>query len=135
MSVTKRMFVRYRRSARREGTVPEATIEVPAEHVEAIRESLIGRLGDVGHAEEVHSLLGQIGDDSPGIARTRTLTGSRVILWSAVYDALCAAAEQLADDCNEYWRGAIDPDQARGGIASVAVRLELLVALGSSPGP
>jgi hypothetical protein len=116
--------------------VPEATIQVPAEHVEAIRQSLIGRLGDVRHAEEVQGLLGQIGDDdSPGIARSRTLTGSRVILWSAIYDALCAAAEQLADDCNEYWRGAIDPDRARAGIASVAARLELLVTLGSSPGP
>lgn len=112
----------------------EATIQVPAEHVEAIRQSLIGRLDDVGRAEEVRILLGQIGDDAPGNARSRALTGSRVVLWSAVYDTLCAAAEQLADDCNEYWRGAIDPDLARAGIANVAERLELLVALGSSPG-
>lgn len=112
----------------------EATIRVPAEHVEAIRRSLIGRLNEEGRAEEVQSLLGQIGDDSPGAARPRALTGSRVVLWSAVYDTLCAAAEQLADDCNEYWRGAIDPDQARAGIANVAERLELLVALGSLPG-
>jgi hypothetical protein len=112
----------------------EATIQVPAEHVEAIRQSLIARLDDAGPAEEVRSLLGQIGDESPATARPRALTGSRVVLWSAVYDVLCVAAERLADDCNEYWDGAIDPDRARAGLASVAERLELLVALGSPPG-
>ncbi len=112
----------------------EATIQVPAEHVEAIRQSLIGRLEDAGHAEEVRSLLDQIGGDSPGNARSRALTGSRVVLWSVVYDALCSAAEQLAEDCNDYWRGAIDPDLARTGMANVAARLELLVALGPTPG-
>jgi hypothetical protein len=56
------------------------------------------------------------------------------VLWSAVYDTLCAAAEQLADDCNEYWRGVVDPDLARAGIADVSARLELLVALGAPPG-
>lgn len=112
----------------------EATIQVPAAHVEALRLSLMGRLEDAGRAEEVQSLLSQIDDGSAGIASSRELSGSRVVLWSAVYDMLCAAAEQLADDCNEYWRGAIDPDLVRARIASVSTRLELLVALGASPG-
>ncbi len=112
----------------------EATIQVSAEHVEAIRQSLTGRLDDPGHVGEVRSLLGQIGDRAPAVARPCALTGSRVVLWSAVYDTLCLAAEQLADDCNEYWLGATDPDRTRAGIASVAERLELLVALGSPPG-
>jgi hypothetical protein len=112
----------------------EATIQVPAEHVEAIRQSLIGRLEDTADAEEIQSLLGQIGDDPPEKARSRALTGSRAVLWSVVYDALCSAAERLAEDCNEYWRGTVDPDRARTAIANVAARLELLIALGPSPG-
>ncbi|HYI81537.1 MAG TPA: hypothetical protein VEW67_11810 [Thermoleophilaceae bacterium] len=110
----------------------EATIRVPPEHVEAIRRSLNGRRGEARSAE-IESLLGQIGDHTTDEGQPRVLVGSRTVLWGAVYDSLCVAAEQLADDFNEYWRGAIDPESARARIATVTARLELLVALGSPP--
>lgn len=111
----------------------ETTIRVPAEHVEAIRRSLDGQRGDAGSAREVEILLEQIGGDPTDVARPRVLVGSRAVLWNAVYDSLCAAAEQLADDFNEYWRGAVDPEAARARLAAVAARLELLVGLGAPP--
>jgi hypothetical protein len=112
----------------------ETTIQVPAEHLESIRQSLIGRRGEAGCAEEIESLLGQIAGDPADEIRLRSLTGPRAILWSAVYDSLCAAAERLADDCNDYWRGSVEPAAARAGVAAVGARLELLVALGAPPG-
>lgn len=111
----------------------ETTIRVPLEHVEAIRRSLNGQRGEAGNAEEIESLLDQIGGDATDDAQPRVLVGSRAVLWNAVYDSLCTAAEQLADDFNEYWRGAIDPESARARVAAVAARLELLVALGAPP--
>jgi hypothetical protein len=109
------------------------TIQIPAEHVEAIRQGLIGRREGSECSEEIESLLGQIAGASPDGAGTYELTGSRPVLWSAVYDSLCAAAEQLAEDCNEYWRGVVDPASARARIADVSTRLELLVGLGGPP--
>jgi hypothetical protein len=112
----------------------ETTIQVPAEHLEAVRQGLIGRRDDPGQRAGVESLLGQIERASPGpAAEPRRLTGSRVLLWSAVYDSLCVAAEQLAEECNEYWRGTVAPDAVRGTAASVGARLDLLVALGAPP--
>ena len=98
----------------------ETTIRVPAEHVEAIRQSLDGQRGDAGQRkggrEPARPDRGRrVGDTQP-----RVLVGSRAVLWNAVYDSLCAAAEQLADDLNEYWRGAIDPEAARLRVAAVA---------------
>ena len=113
----------------------EATSQVPAEHVEAIRQSLSARLDDAARVDEVRSLLRQIDDGPSGAARPHALTGSRAVLWNAVYEALCTASERFAEECNEYWRGAVDPDQARAGIARIAERLELLVALGAPPRP
>jgi hypothetical protein len=112
----------------------ETTIQVPAEHIAAIRQSLIGRRSDAGSTTEVELLLGQIASGAACVDRSCALTGPRAVLWGAVYDALCSAAEQLADDCNEYWRGTVDPEAARVGIAAVATRLELLVGLGTPPG-
>jgi hypothetical protein len=109
------------------------TIQIPAGHVEALRQSLLGRRDDAERRDEIDSLLAQIGPAAPDGAPARELTGSRTVLWGAVYDSLCAAAEQLAEDCNEYWRGEIAPDAARAAIAGIGARLELLVALG--PGP
>jgi hypothetical protein len=109
------------------------TIQVPAEHVEAIRQGLLGRRDDSERREEIESLLRQIASGVPAGAGPCELTGSHAVLWSAVYDSLCAAAEQLADDCNEYWRGVVDPESARAGIADVGTRLELLVGLGAPP--
>jgi hypothetical protein len=117
----------------KEGIMSEAKIRVPPEHVEAIRRSLEGQRGEAGCAEEIESLLGQIGGHATDGAQPRVLVGARTVLWNAVYDSLCAAAEQLADDLNEYWRDAIDPEVARARVAAVATRLELLVALGSPP--
>lgn len=60
-------------------------------------------------------------------------TEHRDAIWSAVYDLLCSAAEQLADDCNEYWRGESDPNEIRLALGTVGARLELLLALGPVP--
>jgi hypothetical protein len=109
------------------------TIQIPAGHVEAVRQSLLGRRDDAERQDEVDGLLAQIGPVGPGGTQARELTGSRTVLWSAVYDSLCAAAEQLAEDCNEYWRGEIAPDAVRAAIAGTGARLELLVALGPAP--
>lgn len=62
------------------------------------------------------------------------LTGSRAVLWGAVYDSLCTAAERFAEDCNEYWRGAVEPDAIRAATAGLSAHIELLVALGPPPG-
>lgn len=109
------------------------TIQIPAQHVEAIRRSLTDRRRDAD-SEEIEGLLRQLSGDSSADAELYELTGPPAVLWNAVYDALCAAAEQLADDCNEYWRGTVEADSARAGIAAVSTRLELLVALGTPPG-
>lgn len=111
----------------------EATIQVPAEHLEAVRQGLVARREDPSRRAGVERLLGQIEEAAPGTVAPRRLTGSRVLLWGAVYDALCVAAEQLADECNEYWRGVVDPDAVRATTASVGDRLELLVTLGAPP--
>lgn len=109
------------------------TIQVPVEHVEAIRQGLIGRRELVEGREEVDRLLDQIAHGVPDASERCALTGSRAVLWGAVYDSLCAAAEKLADDCNEYWRGIVAPEAARAGVAAVSARLELLVDLGAPP--
>ena len=110
------------------------TITIPADHVEAIRRSLLGRRGDAERPDEIDALLAQLAGGVPPDVRPRELTGSRTLLWSAVYDSLCAAAEQLADDCNEYWRGAVAADAARAAVGDVGTRLELLIGLGAPPG-
>ncbi len=112
----------------------ETTIQVPAEHLAAVRQGLLGTREDPGRRAEAERLLGQIASEAPGGEGPRELTGSRVVLWSAVYDSLCAAAEQLAEDCDEYWRGVIDPASTRAAIATVKTRFELLAGLGAPPG-
>lgn len=106
------------------------TIEVPAEHVEAIRQSLTGCHGRTDRRDEIESLLAQLAS-APATAPA-ALTGSHAVLWNAVYDSLCVAAERLADDCNEYWRGEIAPEVARSRVTDVSARLELLIGLGAS---
>lgn len=110
------------------------TIKIPAGHVEAIRRSLLGRRDDAERPEEIDGLLAQVVSGAPHGARSCELTGSRTVLWSVVYDSLCAAAEQLADDCNEYWRGDVAADSARTAVTDLGVRLELLIGLGTPPG-
>jgi hypothetical protein len=107
------------------------TIEVPAKHIGAIRESLAGRHGHTDRRDEIDSLLAQLAK-APA-AEPAALTGSRAVLWSVIYDSLCAAAEQLAEDCNEYWRGDVTPELARTRITDVSARLELLIGLGAPP--
>jgi hypothetical protein len=110
----------------------EITIQVPAEHLEAIRTGLAGRSED--RDEEARRLLAQLAVRGPGDDGPRKLTGSRTVLWGAVYDALCTTAERLAEDCNEYWRDVVDPDAIRTATVSLGSRFELLVALGPPPG-
>ena len=110
------------------------TIQIPADHVEAVRQGLLGRRADPAHSDEIDGLLRQLEAGVAEGARSHELTGPRTLLWNAVYDSLCAAAEQLADDCNEYWRGEIAPDSARTAIAVVGARFDLLVGLGAPPG-
>lgn len=137
------------------------TIQVSSEHVEAIRESLLTARraleeqmpsdgdrtavapGGSAAAEsarrrlsELDGLLEQI--DSSGRAEPeldmRELTGPRTALWTAVYDAACAASERLAEELNEYWRGTVDARDARARIADLQTRFELLESLGPPPG-
>lgn len=137
------------------------TIQVSTEHVEAIRESLLTARralaeqqpsmddrpravrdrpvpgdGPPDRLDELDSLLEQI-DASAGLdpeLEVRELTGTRAALWTAVYDAACAASERLAEDLNEYWRGTIDADATRAQIADLGTRFELLASLGPPPG-
>lgn len=111
----------------------DTTIHVPVEHVEAIRLSLIELRGDACSQEEIDALLGQLGDVPPGTAGSVALKGRRVTLWTVTYDALCRAAEQLVEDCDEYWRGAVGAESARRRVADVGERLELLLGLGAPP--
>ena len=111
----------------------EVTIEIPVDHVEAIRRSLLARRDDAESPDELEALLAQLPADAPGASGTLPLSGSRGLLWSAVYDSLCSSAEQLAEDCNEYWRGTVAPDSARTAVAEVGSRLELLIELGAPP--
>ncbi len=109
------------------------TIQIPPERVESIRRSLSERRDAAGGSEEIERLLDQIGGGALGGTEPCVLVGSRAVLWSAIYDSLCADAERLADDLNEYWRGVIDPESARARTVAVAAGLELLIALGAPP--
>lgn len=111
----------------------ETTIQVPATHIEAVRRGLAGQREGSGSADEVDGLLAQIAHAVERGDASCALVGPRPLLWSAVYDSLCAAAEQLAEDCNEYWRGVVAPEAARADIAAVETRLDLLVGLGAPP--
>lgn len=110
------------------------TIKIPAAHVEAIRRSLVGRRGDAQRPEEIDALLAQLVSGAPHGVASCELTGPRTLLWNVVYDSLCTAAEQLAEDCNEYWRGTVAADSARATVADVGIGLELLIGLGAPPG-
>jgi hypothetical protein len=124
------------------------TIQIPAERVKGVRQSLLearrelaeGLADETGPAahlrrerlDETELLLEQLGDDdSP--AERRELTGPRVVIWNAVYDALCAAAERLANDCNDYWYSGADPSHIRAEIAGLAVGFDLLDSVGPPP--
>lgn len=111
----------------------EITIKIPAGHVEAIRRSLLGRRGDAESPDDIDVLLAQLASGAPRSVCSCELTGSRSVLWNVIYDSLCAAAEQLAEDCNEYWRGTVTADSARAAVTDVGGRLELLVGLGAPP--
>jgi hypothetical protein len=110
------------------------TIKVPAAHIDAIRESLLSGRRHSARADEIDRLLEQIHADAAPGSEPRELTASRAVLWSAVYDSVCAAAERLAEDCNEYWRGVVDPSAARARIAEIGERFALLESLGPPPG-
>lgn len=110
-----------------------ATIEIPGDHVEAIRRSLLARRDEAESSDEVEGLLAQLAAGASRAVAVPKLTGSRTLLWNVVYDSLCAAAEQLAEDCNDYWRGTIEADSARAAVADIGTRLELLIGLGAPP--
>lgn len=133
------------------------TMKIPTTQVGAIRDSLAtarreldSRLARVGGAardappatdgaelsrrlEEVDGLLAQIDATAAGQSDWQEVTGSRRALWDAAYDALCAAAERLADDCNEYWRGELLAFELRTLIGEVGARFDLLDGLGPAP--
>jgi hypothetical protein len=112
----------------------EITIQVPAEHVEAIRASLARRRDGSGRDAEIERLLAQLSLGGRGVPAGCELTGARPVLWSAVYDSVCATAERLADECNEYWRGVVDPASIRATLGDAGARFELLAGLGPPPG-
>ncbi len=109
----------------------EITIQVPAEHLDAIRAGLTGQPAGCGEARRLLAQLPSQGSAGDG---PRELTGSRAVLWAAAYDALCTTAERLAEDCNEYWRGTIDSETIAAASRSLQARFELLAALGPPPG-
>lgn len=109
------------------------TIQIPAGHLDAIRESLVSGRRHSTRVEEIDSLLEQIRSDPGRGAEPRALTASRATLWTAIYDSVCGACERLAEDCNEYWRGVVDPSKTRERIAEIAERFELLESLGPPP--
>jgi hypothetical protein len=114
------------------GDMSTIRIQLPADHIEAFRRSLLGRRGDAECPDEFDDLLTQLATCAPGTGPCEVV-GPRRVLWNVVYDSLCAAAEQLAEDCNDYWRGAVAADSARGAVADVSTRLELLISLGAPP--
>lgn len=155
------MFESNDEAALKEGLMSVMTIQISTEHVEAIRESLLtarralderlSSLNDplpaareqrsAGESSsdrigELDSLLEQI-DSSDGSGSgldMRELTGTRVALWTVVYDAACAASEQLAEHLNEYWRGTVDAGEMHARIGDLGARFELLESLGPPPG-
>jgi hypothetical protein len=129
-----RTYVRYTDDQPKGGVMSATTIQIPSDHVEAIRRSLLGRRGDAQRPDEVDDLLAQLAGGAAHGARPYELTGSRTVIWNAVYDSLCMAAEQLAEDCNEYWRDAAAPEAARAAVAAVGARGELLIGRGAPPG-
>lgn len=118
-----------------------ATIQIPGTQLDAVRESLnairhevadgSGRSGGVGRLSDIDALLHQIDAAPDGVASR--VTGPYAILWDAIYDALCVAAERFAADCNELWRGEADIDGARRQLAGLGERLALLDSLGTGP--
>lgn len=130
------------------------TIVVPADQVGPVRESLLARYGEVveeierngdsgreafnGEAAEnprdrlkgLEAILEQIRWSASAEVDSCSLTGPRPVLWSAVYDTVCVAAERLADLCEAYWKGSIDRTEIRVGISDVAARFDLLESLG-----
>lgn len=126
-----------------------ATIQIPTTQIETIRESLAaarhdlaGQLsrpggdaaGGAAHLDEIDDLIGQIDSLDPGAGESHGVSGSRQALWAAAYDAACRAAERIADDCNDYWRGAIAAADVKREIAELGERFDLLEALGPPVG-
>lgn len=136
------------------------TIQISTEHVGAIRESLltarraleeqlssardqsptarepaVSGEGSRDRLNDLDSLLEQIDSADPSASglEVRELTGTRVALWTAVYDAACVASERLAEDLNDYWRGELEATGLRAQIADLGVRFELLESLGPPP--
>ncbi len=133
------------------------TIQIPADHVAAVRESLLATRRELepdpmlssqgsgkpsqitvareasGRVEEIDRLLEQLELGEGRAGEDRQLTGSRAALWDAVYDSVCSACERLAEECNEYWRGGVDPSETRSLIADVDVRFGMLESLGPPP--
>jgi hypothetical protein len=121
--------------------MPRATINIPVEHVAAIRESLEACREDIEHRpcgdahpdsmREIDALLEQL---SPYAAEAgRSVSGARHILWHAAYDALCAGAESFASDCNDLWRGRLTVHDVRDALSRLEERLDLLDALEVPP--
>lgn len=118
------------------------TIQIPADHVRPVHQSLLSRRETLDRSahpngkrevEELDGLIRQLEADATADAHgPRRLTGSRVALWSAVYDSTCAAAERLAETCNEYWHSA-DAARARLEISLLSSQLDLLEELGPPP--
>jgi hypothetical protein len=117
------------------------TIHIPIEHIGALRESLEANRQDLSHQPigpnrpqrltEIDALLQQL--DVSGGGNERSVSGARDLLWRAAYDALCSAAEGIAADCNDLWRGRITLVDIRIALTRLEGRIDLLESLGSQP--
>lgn len=124
------------------------TVLIPADHVEGVRQSLLDARRELDQGwdeeaaqaarlrrerlDEVELLLEQLGDADPPPER-QEVTGSRTVIWNVLYGAVCAAAERVADDCNDYWGGGIESAVLRKGISGLAASFDLLDSVGPPP--
>ena len=117
------------------------TVHIPIEHIDALRESLEASRQDISHQpvgpthpqrlHEIDALLQQL--DTAGGGNGRSVSGARDVLWRAAYDALCSAAEGIAADCNDLWRGRMTLADIRIALVRLEGRVDLLESLGPQP--
>jgi len=81
----------------------------------------------------IEAVLAELPPASPGGNDVPVpVSGPPDVLFSALYDVVGQAAEQVQEECLEYWRGT-PPEAVRAAIARLAAWFELLAGLGPPP--